>query len=121
MLGKIAAQVVSDGVTTAKNVLLVAVLIVLVSSISYAAVFLGKPKTTTKPTTSINVACVGDSITEWSGYTADLQALLGKDYSVGHFGVAESAVSNSWFQTYVNQPAIKAGKDFQPTITVHML
>jgi lysophospholipase L1-like esterase len=120
-VGKTAAQVVTDGVTTAKNVLLAAVLIFLISSVSYAALFLGKTENTTKPATPINVACVGDSITEWSGYPADLQALLGDDYSVGNFGVAESAVSANWFKPYINQTAFQEAKDFKPSIIVIML
>ena len=121
MTGKTAAQVVTDGVTTAKNVLLAAILIVLITSVSYAALLLGKPEKPTKPATPINVACVGDSITEWSGYTTDLQALLGKDYSVGNFGVAESAVSASWYKPYMKQSAFQEAKDFKPSIIVIML
>jgi alpha-L-fucosidase 2 len=106
--------------TTAKNVLLAAVLIVLITSVSYAALFLRKPEKP-KPATPINVACVGDSITEWSGYTTDLQALLGKDYSVGNFGVAGSAVSSSWSKPYMKQDAFRETKDFKPSIIVIML
>ena len=36
-----------------------------------------------KPTTTpIRVACVGDSITQITKYTADLQAMLGPNYTV---------------------------------------
>jgi len=120
-VGKIAAQVVTDGMTTAKNFLLVVVLIVLIVSVSYAALFLGKTKNTTKPVTTINVACVGDSITQFSGYPENLQALLGDDYSVGNFGVAESAVSTNWFKPYAKQSAFKDSMNFHPSIVIIML
>jgi len=121
MTGKTAVQVVTDRMTTAKNVILVATLLILITSISYTALLLGKPEKPTKQARLINVACVGDSITEWSAYTTDLQALLGKDYSVGNFGVAGSAVSTSGNKPYMKQSAFQEAKDFKPSIIVIML
>jgi lysophospholipase L1-like esterase len=100
---------------------LAAGLAVLIISASYAALFLGKLENKTKPTQPINVACVGDSITEWSGYPADLQVMLGENYSVGNFGVAEAAVSKNWFKPYVNQSTFRESKEFQPSVVVIML
>ena len=39
------------------------------------------------------VACLGDSITQTTGYPADLQALLGNSSVVGNFGVSGSSVN----------------------------
>ena len=50
-------------------------------------------------TTPIRVACVGDSITQITKYTADLQAELGSNYTVGNFGVSGSTVSLSTART----------------------
>ncbi len=94
---------------------------VLIISVSYAAVFLGNIEKQPQPKLPINVACVGDSITQWSGYTVELQALLGEDYTVGNFGVAEAAVSKDWFKPYTNQEAFQESKDFQPSIVIVML
>src|SRR3990170_2648576 len=115
------AKVVTDGLKATKNVLLAALVVVLTISVSYAALFLANIGNNSKPSTPISVACVGDSITEWSGYPANLQALLGDDYSVGNFGVAGSAVSTNWYKPYMNQSAFQEGKDFEPAIVVIML
>ena len=70
---------------------------------------------------TIRVACVGDSITEISGYPSDLQSLLGANYSVGNFGVSGSTVLlNSW-KPYMNQSEFQKALEFQPDIVVIML
>jgi acyl-CoA thioesterase I len=69
----------------------------------------------------IRVACVGDSITQYSGYPADLQALLGENYTVGNFGVSGSAVSLQADKPYMRQPAFWEALDSQPDIIVIML
>ena len=70
---------------------------------------------------SIRVACVGDSITQYSGYPEDLQALLGKNYTVGNFGVSGSAVSPLSEKPYMKQYAFWKALNFQPDIVVIML
>jgi lysophospholipase L1-like esterase len=89
--------------------------------LSFAALFLTKPQIETLSNMPINISCVGDSITQWSGYPDDLQMMLGEDFKVGNFGVAESAVSTEWFKPYVNQPAFQDSKAFAPDIVVIML
>ena len=69
----------------------------------------------------IRVACVGDSITEGSGYPFKLQTMLGSDYLVGNFGVRGSTVSQSSINPYMNQDAFEQAKDFIPDIVVIML
>ena len=46
-----------------------------------------------RPVKPLRVACIGDSITEGSGYPDNLRMLLGTNYTVGNFGVSGSTVS----------------------------
>ena len=50
------------------------------------------------------VACVGDSITEKTGYPADLQTLLGNNSVVGNFGVSGSTVAFNTSEPYYFEP-----------------
>jgi acyl-CoA thioesterase I len=74
-----------------------------------------------KRTTPIRVACVGDSITQITKYTADLQAMLGSNYTVGNFGVSGSTVSLSTYKPYMKQPQFQDAEDFQPDVVIIML
>ena len=78
-----------------------------------------------RPATPINapirVACVGDSITQGSGYTAKLQMLLGKNYLVGNFGVAGTTVSLDSPNPYMNENAFQKAEEFNPNFVVIML
>ncbi len=69
----------------------------------------------------IRVACVGDSITQGSGYPAKLQTLLGSNYTVRNFGVSGSTVSLDSIRPYMNQSAFRKAEDFNPEIVVIML
>ena len=69
----------------------------------------------------IRVACIGDSITEGSGYPADLQKMLGENYTVGNFGVSGSAVSTKAIKPYITQYEFWRAINFQPDIVVIML
>ena len=69
----------------------------------------------------IRVACVGDSITQGSGYPQKLQMLLGSNYTVGNFGVSGSTVSLNSTLPYMNQTAFKKAEAFDPEIVVIML
>ncbi len=89
-------------------------------SVSCFAIFTMSPNQEL-PNRAINVSCVGDSITQWSGYPSYLQDLLGKTYKVGNFGVAGSSVSTRWFKPYVEEPTFVDSKDFEPSIVVIML
>jgi lysophospholipase L1-like esterase len=75
----------------------------------------------TESDSMIRVACVGDSITEGSGYPDNLQIMLGPEYDVGNFGVSGSTVSLNSERPYMNAPARAASKAFQPSIVVIML
>lgn len=69
----------------------------------------------------IRVACVGDSITQGSGYPAKLQMLLGTNYLVGNFGVAGTTVSLNSTSPYMNQTAFQKAEEFNPNYVVIML
>lgn len=69
----------------------------------------------------IRVACVGDSITEWSHYPEYLQSMLGEDYVVQGFGVAGSTVLQSSDKPFINQPAFQSAKEFGPEVVIIML
>lgn len=69
----------------------------------------------------IRVACVGDSITEWSNYPEELQKMLGDGYKVENFGVAGSAVTKGSDFPYTNQSAYEAIKEFGPQVVIIML
>ena len=98
-------------------------IIVLVSPLAvYKMIDLQNSKT---PTTfvggPIRVACVGDSITEITGYPAVLQSMLGDNYTVGNFGSTGSTVLlNSW-KPYMNQSQFENAEAFEPNIVVIML
>jgi lysophospholipase L1-like esterase len=104
-----------------KAFLLAAFFIVLIVSVTYTTLFWERFQKQSELQPLINVACVGDSITEWSGYTNNLQLMLGEDYKVGNFGVAEAAVSKDWFKPYMNQEAFRDSQDFQPDFVIVML
>jgi lysophospholipase L1-like esterase len=67
------------------------------------------------------VACMGDSITEVSGYPEDLQALLGNDSVVGNFGVRGATVSFGSVNPYYFTEKYPDAVEFQPTTVVLML
>lgn len=76
--------------------------------------------------TAKRVACVGNSITDGygidmadvQGYPAQLQKLLGTDYSVKNFGVSARTLLNHGDHPYMNEQAWKEAKDFCPDIVV---
>jgi lysophospholipase L1-like esterase len=69
----------------------------------------------------IRVACIGDSITEWTNYPEELQKMLGDNYVVGNFGVAGSAVTKDSDMPYMNQSAFQEAIDFHPDVVIIML
>ena len=101
--------------------MLVTWLCILIFSTSSAVLFLGKMENQVAQSLPITVSCVGDSITEWSGYPSMLQTMLGSSYEVGNFGVAGAAVSPSWYTSYARQPEFYESKECEPSIVVIML
>lgn len=68
-----------------------------------------------------HVACVGDSITAFSGYPNDLQALLGNGSLVGNFGVSGSTVTLNSIEPYMRENATTVAASFKPTVVVILL
>ena len=69
----------------------------------------------------IHVACIGDSITEGSGYPSKLHQFLGSDYAVANFGVCGSTVSTGSIKPYIDQEEFQQAIDYHPDIIVIML
>lgn len=71
--------------------------------------------------TKTRVACIGDSITELSGYPNILQKRLGDSFLVGNFGACGTTVSLSSDSPYMQSRAYTSAKDFQPSHAIVML
>ncbi len=69
----------------------------------------------------IRVACIGDSITQGSGYPSKLNDLLGSNYMVANFGVSGSTVSTYSNRPYMDQVEFQEAIDYHPDIVVIML
>jgi lysophospholipase L1-like esterase len=69
----------------------------------------------------IRVACIGDSITQGSGYPSKLHALLGSNYAVANFGASGSTVSTYSSKPYMDQDVFQEAIDYRPDIVVIML
>jgi lysophospholipase L1-like esterase len=67
------------------------------------------------------VACVGDSITQGSTYTKQLQLMLGYNYSVGNFGLAGATVARDAKIPYIFQAQFRQAIEFQPDVVLIML
>jgi lysophospholipase L1-like esterase len=98
------------------------IIIILMLSSGIALFILQTLGTKKEPSTSIRVACVGDSITFWTQYPNDLWMLLGSDYYMRNFGVGGATVTiNSGGTPYVNESVLQEAKDFKPNIIIIML
>jgi acyl-CoA thioesterase-1 len=73
------------------------------------------------PVNPIRVACIGNSITAISDYPVDLQAMLGRNYTVGNFGVVGATLLSTAYKPYIYETALQRAKLFQPNIVVIML
>ncbi|MGO8807735.1 MAG: GDSL-type esterase/lipase family protein [Candidatus Bathyarchaeia archaeon] len=93
------------------------VLVVLLSVETYAWQTGGN----SSQTDFIRVACVGDSITCGTAYPDDLWLMLGSKYVVGNFGINGATVFLNSSNPYMNTPALKAAKQFDPKIVIIML
>lgn len=68
----------------------------------------------------IRVACLGDSITEGSGYADALQNLLGNRFVVRNFGLGGTTMLSKGDKPYVKAGKYQAAKDFQPHAAILM-
>ena len=69
----------------------------------------------------IKVAMVGDSITAGTNYANDLWLMLGSKYAMGNFGVNGATIYTKSDNPWVEAPAFKAAKQFEPQIVIIML
>jgi lysophospholipase L1-like esterase len=67
------------------------------------------------------VACVGDSITQWTEYPTYLQLLLGNQSTVKGFGISGATVVLGSDRPFMNQTAFEEALEFQPTTIVILL
>jgi lysophospholipase L1-like esterase len=99
----------------------------LVTAILVAAFSLTLVFSQTLASNSINpnlkrVACLGDSITEISGYPEDLQALLGNSSVVGNFGVTAATINWYGSKPYQFEPSFRLGaRNFTADTVIIML
>jgi acyl-CoA thioesterase-1 len=108
-------------ITITKKILMAFGIVTLVISLSFMTLFLGSLNSNFNHDSLIRVACVGDSITEGSGYPENLQVMLGNNYKVGNFGVSGSTVLQNSDVPYMNQAAFWRAIAFKPSIVVVML
>jgi lysophospholipase L1-like esterase len=108
-------------ITITKKILMAFGIVTLVISLSFMTLFLGSLNSNFNRDSLIRVACVGDSITEGSGYPENLQVMLGNNYKVGNFGVSGSTVLQNSDVPYMNQAAFWRAIAFKPSIVVVML
>ena len=60
----------------------------------------------------IKIACIGDSITELSGYPEMAQQILGMNYIIGNFGASGTTVLFNSEYPYIRQEAFIEAKRF---------
>jgi len=97
----------------ARTKLLAVCIAAIILSVTLIVVFSGISAT--------RVACIGDSITQFSTYPNDLQTMLGTSYNVREFGVSGSTVLFSSFTPYIDQREFQRAKQFLPNIVIIML
>jgi acyl-CoA thioesterase-1 len=69
----------------------------------------------------IRVACIGDSLTQSTLYTYDLQDMLGSNYTVGNFGAGSTTVLLNTETPYMNSTPFQSALEFKPDVVVIML
>jgi lysophospholipase L1-like esterase len=98
-----------------------AAITILVVALSVTVVFSENPLVNHVNKKLVRVACLGDSITNITGYPEDLQTLLGNNSVVGNFGVNGATVNFYTDRPYYFDPAFREAKNFLPTTVIIML
>ncbi len=71
---------------------------------------------------TIRIACVGDSLTEFTIYPEELRRLLnGPQYVIGNFGACGTTVSLDSELPYIRTSAFQDALEFKPNIVIIML
>jgi lysophospholipase L1-like esterase len=102
-------------------IILAACAAIIVIALSLIPVFTANHASNIDVANLSRVACLGDSITQDTGYPADLQMLLGNNSTVGNFGVSGSTVNFHSGEAYYYEPAFHNAKVFLPTTVIIML
>jgi lysophospholipase L1-like esterase len=97
-----------------------AYIIVLLVSLSIAAIIIETSLNSSNSVKIVRVACIGDSITN-CGYPNMLQTSLGANYTVRNFGSNSSTVLLNTEKPYMYQVEFTLTKHFLPDIAVVML
>ncbi len=110
--------------TKRKSIIIVPVVVLLVA-LSLTVVFSENLATYSTSYSSndklARVACLGDSITNITGYPEQLQALLGKESVVGNFGVNGATVNLNSNNPYYYDLTYRDARNFLPTAVIIML
>lgn len=101
--------------------LLVVSIVLMLSALGLFVIFSKKPENGAVDYKLDRVACLGDSITESSGYPSYLQALLGEAVVVGNFGVSGATVGFHSYKPYYFETAFEKAKHFGSTVVIIML
>ena len=94
---------------------------ILILALSLIVVFSQNLASTSGDSKLARVACLGDSITELTGYPEDLQRLMGNTSVVCNFGFSGSTVIFNSSEPYYFEHEFKNAKDFGPTTVIIML
>jgi len=94
---------------------------ILILALSLVVVFSQNLVSTSGDGKLARVACLGDSITELTGYPEDLQRLMGNTSIVCNFGYSGSTVIFNSSEPYYFNHEFKNAKAFGPTTVVIML
>ena len=70
---------------------------------------------------NIRVACIGDSLTEFTEYPNNLSSKLGDNYTLCNFGVSATTISLASGISYMDTDAFQNAIDFNPNIVIIML
>jgi acyl-CoA thioesterase I len=96
-------------------------IVVMLAALSLVVVHSEYVASTVSSDKGARVACLGDSITQETGYPNDLQALLGNRSIVGNFGATGATVNANSDLPYYYEPAFRRVKSFAPTTVIIML
>jgi lysophospholipase L1-like esterase len=96
--------------------------VILITAIALTVVFSQSQQNKDNSSNSLaRVACLGDSITNMTGYPADLQTLLGNESVVQNFGYNGASVNFESSASYYLSDQYFNAQSFQPTTVIIML
>jgi lysophospholipase L1-like esterase len=104
-----------------KRKIILAISIILLVTLSLIVVFSEQFFSMGSNERLARIACLGDSLTEISGYPEELQQLLGEGSVVGNFGVSGATVNLNSNQPYFYEPVYHRVRNFAPTTIIFML